>query len=560
MFDLIVKNGTVVDGLGNARYRADVGVRDGVITAIGDLNAESAHKLIDATNRIVAPGFIDPHTHFDVQLLWDGEARPALEHGITTVVPGNCSLSLAPLKVEHRDSLIGMFQQIEELPNAAFTQAFEWTWESFAGYRDALAKNLSINVAPLVGHSVIRLWVMGDAAQQRAATADEISAMQGVLRTCLEAGAIGLSTSFVDVDAKALPVPSRWAHQDELDALAAVLGEFGRMLQVVPEFYNTDLTIARVDQLAELSLKHNIPTTFSPLFDSALNADNITRTMKRVDEQFARGARVWPQVQTRPIDISFSFEDPSLFFGRLPKWYRTLRLPRDERINALRDPATADKLVADAGDDGGMAIFGRLRVRAGESAPAHLEGRLLVDIAQARGESLARALINVSLEHDLKVPFLAENMGHDAAERVGPLLAHPHVHVGASDGGAHIRSFSTYGDTGYLFSKFVRGTNHLSLEGAVQKITSDTADIWGLKNRGAIKTGFAADLVVFDSDTIDRGRERAVHDMPGGGLRYVRDSIGIDTVVVNGTVAYENGTYKESKSGVVCVAAISRSR
>ena len=554
MFDLILRGGTVVDGMGNARYRADIGVRDGLITAIGELKYATAHKLIDATNRIVAPGFIDPHTHFDVQLLWDGEARPALEHGVTTVVPGNCSLSLAPLKTEHRESLIGMFQQIEELPNAAFTEAFDWTWESFAGYRAALAKNLSINVAPLVGHSVIRLWVMGDAAQQRAATGDEIAAMQALLRTSLTEGAIGLSTSFVDGDAKGMPGPSRWAHQEELAALAQVLGEFVRMLQVVPEFYNTDLTIARVDQLAELSLKYNIPTTFSPLFDSPANPDNVIRTMARVDEQFARGARVWPQVQTRPIDISFSFEDPSLFFGRLPSWYRLLRVPRVERIAALRDSATADRLVADAGADGGLAIFGRLRVRAGETAPAHLEGRSLQEIATERGESLARALINVSLEHDLKVPFVAANMGHDAADRVGPLLAHRHVHVGASDGGAHIRSFSTYGDTGYLLSKFVRETHHFSLETAVQKITGDTAQIWGLKDRGAIKAGYAADLVVFDADTIARGQERAVHDMPGGGLRYVRDAVGVDTVVVNGVVAYHNGAYQAAQSGVICAS------
>ena len=554
MFDLIIKGGTIIDGTGGQRYRADVAVRDGLIAAIGEVGI-SAHKLIDATDRIVAPGFIDPHTHFDVQLLWDGEARPALEHGITTVVPGNCSLSLAPLKVADRASLIGMFQQIEELPNAAFTEAFEWTWETFAGYRDALAKNLSLNVAPLVGHSVIRLWVMGAAAQQRAATDAEIAAMQALLRTCLEAGAIGLSTSFVDVDAKGLPVPSRWAHQEELAALAQVLGEFGRMLQVVPEFYNTDLTIGRIDQLAELSLRYGIPTTFSPLFDSPANPDNVTRTMARVDEQFARGARVWPQVQTRPIDISFSFEDPSLFFGRLPSWYRLLRLPRAERLAALRDAATVDRLVADAGADGGAAVFGRLRVRSGEAAPAHLAGRSLPDIAAARGESLARALINVSLEHDLWVPFIAANMGHDAADRVGALLAHPYVHVGASDGGAHIRSFSTYGDTGYLLSKFVRETGHLSLESAVRKITAATADIWGLKNRGTIKTGFAADLVVFDAGTIGRGEERAIHDMPGGGLRYVRDAIGVDTVVVNGVVAFHEGAYQTAQSGVICAAA-----
>jgi N-acyl-D-amino-acid deacylase len=551
MFDLIIRGGRVVDGTGRSAFDADVAINGGSIAAVGALGSD-ARQVVDARNRIVAPGFIDPHTHFDVQLLWDGAARPAIEHGVTTVVPGNCSLSLAPLKAADRRALVGMFQQIEELPPAAFTEAFEWSWESFGGYVDALKRGLAINVVPLVGHSVIRLWVMGDASQQRSATRDEIAAMQDLLRECLEAGAVGLSTSFVDVDERLHPVPSRYAYQPELEALAKVLGEYGRMLQVVPEFYATDLTIARIDQLAELSLKYNIPTTFSPLFDSAATPDNVPRTMARVEEQFARGARVWPQVQTRPIDISFSFERPSLYFGRFPTWYRTMRLPRAERIAALKDAATVERMVGETGADGGRAFMGKLRVRGGEGAPEELVGLTLEEIADSRGEGVAQCLINVSLENDLLVPFLAANVGHQDADRVGPLLAHPLVHVGASDGGAHVTSFSTYGDTGFLFSRYVRQTHHLSLEHAIKKITSETADIWGLQNRGTLKQGYAADVVVFDADRIDRGDEHAVFDMPGHGMRYVRNSVGVDTVVVNGAVAYRNGEYTASRTGTVC--------
>ena len=313
--DILIKNGIVIDGTGKPGFRADVMIQDGKIAGVGMSDAK-ATTVIDAKGRVVAPGFIDPHTHFDVQLLWDGAARPALEHGITTVVPGNCSLSLAPLKAADRPAVVGMFQQIEEMPPEAFTIAFDWTRESFDGYCDAIAKKLAVNVAPLVGHSVIRLWVMGADSQQRAATPAEIAAMKNMLRECLKAGAVGLSTSFVDVDSKGRPVPSRFAQFDELDALCSVLGEFGRMLQVVPEFYDTDITIARVDQLAQLSLAHGIPTTFSPLFDSTLAPNNVPRVMARVAEQFARGARVWPQMQTRPIDISFSMKRPSLFLAR----------------------------------------------------------------------------------------------------------------------------------------------------------------------------------------------------------------------------------------------------
>jgi N-acyl-D-aspartate/D-glutamate deacylase len=551
MFDLIIQGGRVVDGSGADARVADVGISNGAIAAIGALGGD-ARQIVDAQGRIVAPGFIDPHTHFDVQLLWDGAARPALEHGVTTVVPGNCSLSLAPLKATDRRALVGMFQQIEELPPEAFTQAFDWTWETFGGYVDALAPRLALNVAPLVGHSVIRLWVMGAAAQQRSATASEIAAMQTLLGECLDAGAVGLSTSFVDVDEKLRPVPSRYAYGAELDGLASVLGEYGRMLQIVPEFYMTDLTLARIDQLAELSLKYGIPTTFSPLFDSAATPDNVPRTMARVEEQFARGARVWPQVQTRPIDISFSFERPSLFFARFPSWYRVMRLPRAERIAALRDADTVARMVAETGADGGRMLMGGLRVRGGEGAPADLVGRTLADIADSRGETAAQCLINVSLENDLLVPFLAANVGHQDADRVGPLLAHPLVHVGASDGGAHVTSFATYGDTGFLFSRYVRETKHLRLEQAVKKITADTAEIWGLKNRGSLKPGYAADVVVFDAQRIARGDEHAVFDMPGSGLRYVRNSVGVDTVVVNGAVAYQNDAYTDSRTGIIC--------
>jgi N-acyl-D-aspartate/D-glutamate deacylase len=552
MFDVIVRGGTVVDGSGAPGFQGDVAVKDGKIAAVGQISGE-AREVIDAAGRVVAPGFIDPHTHFDVQLLWDGAAKPALEHGVTCVVPGNCSLSLAPLKASDRRAVVGMFQQIEEMPPEAFTTAFEWTWEDFAGYRAALEKGLSINVAPLVGHSVIRLWVMGPAAQERAATPDEIAQMQDLLRECLDAGAVGLSTSFVDLDEYGKPVPSRYAQADELDALAAVLGEYGRMLQVVPEFYATDITIARIDQLAELSLKHDIPTTFSPLFDTLAVPDNAERAIARVEEQFARGARVWPQMQTRPIDISFSLLRPSLFFARLPRWVRILRQPLEQRLAALNDPDTRAKMLADLGPDGGEAMFGRLVARGGDACPAEYVGKTLSEIARLRGQTPALALIELSLEHGLDVAFLSAGQGHQSTDRIGPMLAHPLVHIGASDGGAHLASFSTYGDTGYLFSEFVRKAGAMSLEKAVAKITSETADIWGLKDRGRLQPGLAADIVVFDADTIDRADELPAFDMPGDGMRYVRAAKGVDTVLVNGAVAYANGAYTDAKSGVVCV-------
>ena len=555
MYDLVIRNARVVDGTGAPAFAGEVAVKDGRIAALGPKVEGPARAEMDAGGKAVAPGFIDPHTHFDVQLLWDGAAKPSLEHGVTSIIPGNCSLSMAPLRAGDRPAVIGMFQQIEELPPEAFTIAFDWTWEDWEGYRRALEKGLAINVAPLVGHSVIRVWVMGPEANQRAARPDEIAAMQGVLRQCLEAGAIGLSTSFVDVDENARPVPSRFAQFAELDALCAVLGEFGRMLQIVPEFYDADITIARIDQLAELSLKHGIPTTYSPVFDNRQTPASVDRILNRSAEQFARGARVWPQMQTRPIDISFSLLRPSLFFARLPRWVRVLRQPLEARIASLTDPETVARMVEDAGPDGGERLMGRLVVRGGGEAPAHLAGKTLKEIADARGQSCALALIEVSLEHGLDVAFLSANGGHDNTDRIGPLLARPDVHIGAGDGGAHLASFATYGDTGYLFSEFVRGTGALTLEQAVAKITGETAAIWGLKDRGLLKPGHAADIVVFDPDRIARGEERPVFDMPGDGMRYTRDSVGVEAVLVNGELAWTPAGYTDAKAGRICEMA-----
>jgi N-acyl-D-amino-acid deacylase len=550
MFDIIIRNGNIIDGTGLPAFQGDIGIKDGRLVRVGGkLRGETRHE-IDAAGRVVAPGFIDPHTHFDAQLLFDAQAKPALEHGVTTVVHGNCSLSLAPLKTEHRGKLVRMFQQIEEMPDAAFNGAFEWTWERFGDYVEALRGRVALNVAPLAGHSPLRLWAMGEDAAKRAATADEIRVMQDLLRECLEAGAIGLSTSFVDMDENLAPVPCRYAHYEELDALAAVLGEYGRMLQVVPEFYNTDITIARVDQLAELSLAHGIPTTFSPLFDSAAVPNNVSRVMSRVTEQFARGARVWPQVQTRPIDISFSLDMASLYFIQLPLWYMMLRMPKEQRIGMLSTEESRKGLIDAAEPGGDTSRFATLVVR--NSRDASLIGRTLGEIAETLGTTPAGAMIDLSLEEDLDVHFLAQRMGHEDPSRIGPVLANDLVHVGASDGGAHIQSFATYGDTGYLFSEFVRDGDYLSLEQAIRKITRDTAQIWGIPDRGELRPGMAADVVIFDPDSIARGEEVPINDMPGGGMRYVRGASGVDTVIVNGEVSWsEKGGYTDARSGVV---------
>jgi N-acyl-D-amino-acid deacylase len=549
--DTIIRNGMIADGTGKPLFTADIGIINDRIVEIGAITGQANHE-IDASGKIVSPGFIDPHTHFDAQLLWDGAAKPAIEHGITTIVPGNCSLSLAPLKAEHRMKLVGMFNQIEEMPHKAFSEGVTWDWETFEEYIERIQRDLSINVAPLVGHSLLRLWVMSDAAMSRAATPEEISDMADLLSRCIAAGAVGLSTSFVDMDERLQPVPSRYACTTELDGLCKVLSETGKLLQVVHEFYDTDLTLARIDQLAELSLKFDITTTLSPLFLNADNQEGVQAIMKRVDAQMQRGARVWPQVQTRPIDISFSFAVPSLLFIRLPSWYALMRFSDHDGIKAaFEDPAKRAALVQEA--SAMMPLWSVLTLRrVNTEKNAHLVGQTLAAIAGERDSNPLDVMIDLSIEEDLDAHFLAASMGHNDDLAVADLLKQPNVMIGASDGGAHILSFSTYGDTGYLFSKFVRDCAAMSVELAVQKITSEPAEIWGIAERGQLKPGFIADITIFDAATIARGEEYYVQDVPGEGFRYVRDAQGVSQVLISGAVAYDQTYgYSEARTGKI---------
>lgn len=542
MLDLVIRDGLVVDGSGLPARRGDVSVHDGRIVAVGG-RAGDARRVIDAAGKVVAPGFIDPHTHYDAQLCFDPYAFPAIEHGVTTVVPGNCSLSLAPLRPHQRDAFSRMFRLIEEMPEAAFDAGVDWRWgEGFGDWLDVLAQDIALNVAPLVGHSVLRMYVMGPDAQTRAADADEIRAMCDLLRVSLDAGAVGLSTSFVDIDESYRPVPSRWAGPDELDALSAVLGEHDRVLQIVHEFYDTDLTIARIEQLAELSLRHGITTTLSPLFHADANHQGVMRVMQAVEAARARGAAVWPQVQTRPIDISFTLDQRSLMLLTMPSWWRIASV-RDhaDKVAAVAQQrqALADEMDSLAKrPNAGLGAGGFVVRQVAHARNDDLVGRSIDDIARERGVTHGEAVVDLALDEDLGTWFIRASIGHDNSRAVGDLLAHPLVHVGASDGGAHVGSFSTFGDTGYLFSEFVRTTRSLSLEAAVKKITLDPATIWNLRGRGLLAAGHHADVVVFDADRIGRGPEVASDDFPGAGVRWIRRQEGVETVVVNGEVTW----------------------
>jgi N-acyl-D-aspartate/D-glutamate deacylase len=550
MLDVAIRHGRIVDGTGLPSYLGDVGILNGRVVSVGS-RAAAAREEIDAKDLVIAPGFVDPHTHYDAQLIFDPLATPALEHGVTSVVTGNCSLSMAPLRSGQRDDYSSMFRMIEEMPKETFDQGVDWSWgEGFDGMLDTLRGKVGINVASLVGHSTLRMYVMGDDAGRRAATDAELQTMAQALRTCLDAGAAGLSTSYVDSDADFRPVPSRWAEHREIEMIASVLGEYGRMLQVVPEMYDTSVARARVEMLADLSLRFGIPTTLSPLFYSNAMPAAAGQVMDAVDRAWARGARVWPQVQTRPLDFSFRLGQRSMIWLYFRKWWEITTLAgREEQMRALRDHATRQLLIDEispaktktrpSAPGAGLALGSRswtVREVQLEHNRKYV-GRTLGDIADELGSSVGDVLIDLSLEENLETWFMRAGIGHNDTLHVGELLAHPRVMIGASDEGAHVDSFATYGDTGYLMSQFVRGTGQLSLEEAVQKISRDPARIWGFHGRGELTPGYAADVVIFDPAAIGRGEEIRTDDFPGGG-RWVRRSVGVASVLVNGVVAW----------------------
>ncbi len=562
MLDLVVRGGLVVDGSGLPAYRADVGVHDGRIVRVGTVDTDGtvgtgteAACTVDATGRVVIPGLIDIHTHFDAQLSWDATATPMLEHGVTTVVTGNCSLSLAPLRADQRGRMSRMFGQIEQLPQALFEDGVDWSWETFAEWIAVRERSLGINLAPLVGHSALRMYVMGDDAHERAATPREIAEMQGELARALAAGAVGLSVSCVDIDETGKPVPSRLAAPEEIDALAETLGAASAMLQMVPEYWDATALCQRIDELAELSIRYQIPTTFSPLLDQTPGL--VDTVLAHLDAISSTGGRIYAQVQPRGIDVNFMLSEWNFALYRCSGWSQVLRMSdRDDQLGAYGDPEIRSRLIASAYPSDDPVRREQLDTAyvsaVGDRSLSSLIGRNLADIARERGVTPAEAMIDVAVADGLETRFTKPPSSNCDPQTMGRMLGHPAVLIGASDAGAHVRGFSTYGDTAVVLGELVRDRAMFSLEHAVKRMTSDLAAAWNLPDRGLLRPGYKADITVFDPATIDRGVEVDVADMPTGCRRYLRGSVGVDATIVNGCVAWTaHGGYTTHRAGQI---------
>ena len=548
MSTLAIRNGLVVDGTGAAPERRDVFVRDGKIAS----GVDSPERTIDASGRVVSPGFIDIHTHFDPQLCWDGLATPSLEHGVTTVVIGNCSLSLAPVKPEGTAKLISMFQVIEDIKKPTFDAAVPWCWETFPEYLDFIRGKLGVNVGALIGHSAVRAYVMGAASQERAATTQEIDAMCAIVEDAMAAGALGMSSSYLDMDENMRPVPSRYAEIDEKLALAKAMSASGRgVWQVVPYIVDPAQLLDNIRELGDISLAAGIPCSLQPVLGSGGRA--LDDQIQALTEQHERGARVYGQTMPRTFDMNMRLSETSMLLFGYPTWKSIMDLPASERAAEFGDPAKREALVEEMVPREN-SIFGIGHMRVGDVKSGENEqyqGRTITEIAETEGKQIGEVVLDLSLRDDLDTEFKLEGVVNADQEAVARLIDSPLCHFGASDAGAHITQFCGTGDTTYLLSHFVRESGTMTLERGVHRMTGEVARDWGISDRGTLEEGQAADIVIFDADRVAITKEEFVDDFPGEARRYVRRAEGFDRVLVNGEEVYGTEGYTSARPGKI---------
>ena len=544
-FDLVICGGRVVDGTGMPAYRGDVAVKDGRIARIGRVQ-EEGERTIDAGGAIVAPGFIDVHTHYDVQLDWDPLATPSCYHGVTTVLTGNCGFTLAPSKPDDVGWLAAMLSRVEGMSKQALATGFEFKGGSFGEFWDRLEGRLGVNAGGYVGHCAVRRWVMGDQASERAASDEEVRQMQALVREAMRQGALGLSTSQVGVHVgdDGREVPSNHATADEIVALASVLAEFDHgAIEIIPRSFAQGYNDPDRELLLKLYEVSGKPIELNILAPTPQHPMGWQRMLEFCHEAFEKGIRLHPQFTTNKLELHLKLAD-AFIFDEMTEWREVLTRPEPERSRRLRDPATRARLRAQLDDEQARAVafdIADLEVEAVTNAANRaLIGRSVGEMAAERGADPLDVFLDVSLLEDLQVYFRTRMS--DAARQfirhlVETSVKDPIVMAGSSDGGAHLGSFTGADYSTRLLSEWVPET--LSLEQAVWRLTGMPATVHGLRDRGFLRPGAWADLVVFDLDELAAGDAYRVRDFPAETERYVADAKGYRAVIVNGVPILE---------------------
>jgi N-acyl-D-aspartate/D-glutamate deacylase len=558
MTDVVIRGARVCDGTGREAFPGDVAVSGGRIEAVGRVAGRGTHE-IDGGGLVLAPGFIDLHTHYDCQLFWDPSASPSPWHGVTTIVMGNCGFTIAPCRAGDRDTLMRLLLFVEGMPLETLRAGIRWSWEGFDGYLGALERQgVGPNVAAFIGHSAIRYRVMGDAAVERAATAEERAAMAALVRDGVAAGAIGWSTSLSSTHffGDGTPAPSRVADRDELLALAAALAELGRgVIEVAPRTTvgaPDDKAAEQRDLFADLARASGKLVSWAPLLDNQFAPGSAQRILADAAELQADGLQVVPQVGCRPLEIRFDFSRPAFFLQQVPFWRPIMAKPRAERRRLFADPEFRAELDRQGGFLA-VAAQGWDRLVLCLPATARTErwrDMSVAAIAAERGAPPLDTFCDLVLEDDLEAQWGVVMLNADETGVV-QLLKHPAALVALSDAGAHVDTLCDQGFTTYLLGHWVRERGALGLEEAVRLLTSVPAERYGLRGRGRIAPGYAADLVLFDPRRVAMRPTEMVHDLPEGQRRLLQRADGIEWVLVNGTPLIERGVPADRRPGRV---------
>jgi len=559
-YDLLIKGGRIYDGSGMPSYVGDVAVKNGRIAEIGRVR-ESAARTIDAQGLAVSPGFIDHHTHMDAQIFWDPYATCEPQHGVTSIVMGNCGLTLAPTKPSDHDALVKSFVRVEAIPRSVLDQGVPWGWQSYGDYLDALEGKVGINVGGLVGHIAVRQNVMGEESVERPATAKEIDQMKRSVRDAMESGALGFSTNRNDrhmrEDGK--PVGSRLADDNELFALCEALTELNSgVIQTILgrnklehfEFYN---------HLARLTGR---PIIWQSLQHRWTEPNLWREQLDAVEPIFRDGYQAYGLCHTVPLVRHFTLKNAQVF-DEFPAWKAVMFLPEDIRKEALKDPETRKKFRADLADPRPTNFHRRwdiLRVeKTVKPENQKFAGKNIEEMARMRGQDPLDAFLDLALEEDLGTVFWNCNNGGDPVA-VGEILRSPYVLIGTSDAGAHVQFGADFGYGTTLLGLWVRERELLSLEHAVHKLTFHVASVYGLEGRGLIRPGYAGDFTIFDPKTVGSDEPEWATDYPGGTKRLVQKSEGIHCTIVNGKVIYEDGRMSGELPGKVLRGSAYRMR
>ena len=560
MLDHLITGATVVDGTGAPGRRADVGIKDGRIVVLGSTD-EPALNVVDGTGMVVAPGFVDPHTHYDAQLLWDTMATPSSFHGVTTVIGGNCGFTLAPLKPGDGDYLRKMMSKVEGMPLPALEHGTDWSWETFADFLQRFEGNIAVNAGFLVGHCAIRRYAMGLDAVGNPADAEQIVGMRAELAKAIEAGALGFSftNSTSHSDGEGEPVASRWATHDELIALCEETGKYpGTTLEgIVPGCLDT-FSDDEIDLLAKMSAAANRPMNWNVLTVDSREPDRVPRQLQAAVRAKELGGRVVALTMPIQVPMNMSFLN---FCGLwlMPNWKDVMAGSVAERIQRLKDPDTRIKLLEwSLSKEAG--VFRRLADWAdyiiGDTFAAEnagLSGRSVRDIAAERATSAFGTLLDIVIADELRTVLWPTPQDNDAESwrMRAELWLDERAMIGGSDAGAHLdRMCGAPYPTKFLHD-CLHGHKLISMETAVKLMTSDPAALFGLKDRGVLRIGAIADVVVFDPAIVGSQEPRLVTDLPGNSARLTADSVGMNHVFVNGVAILRDGVATGATPGTV---------